>query len=471
MKKQVKKEPVFSRPLPMNLEAERSILGAILLDNGAAPKVFNLVKREDFFLEQHRKSFVAMQSLVGQGSSIDLVTLTEYLNSSKELESSGGAPYLASLCDGMPKVSNVEHYAKIVREKAVLRNLIHATHNIWEKAFNNEDASGIVEKAIEDFLGLASSTSGPLVRKWYDVAQSAIQKVQKERDYPENAAKINSGLDDLDDVVGGFRKKELVVIVGPTSNGKTLLASQFADQAEKDGYTGIIFSAEMPGEQIVLRQIAFDAKIPFWKTRFPEKMDEQQFDALKFQAGYIRHLIIVESDIRPVNIWAISKARKKSGPLDFIVIDYDQLVIEAGIDPEEDEDRFFRHQRKFILDAKHFAESEDICVIMLSQLRKVSHRVAQGGRPQLDDIYGDSSIRNTPDVIVWVVRQFFQHGFKKEFEDKATAFVIKARNGRVAKVDLKFDSDFVRLLDMPPSEKDSTPDSVPKNQTSFALED
>jgi len=455
----------------MNLEAERSILGAILLDNGAAPKVFNLVKREDFFLEQHRKSFVAMQSLVGQGSSIDLVTLTEYLNSSKELESSGGAPYLASLCDGMPKVSNVEHYAKIVREKAVLRNLIHATHNIWEKAFNNEDASGIVEKAIEDFLGLASSTSGPLVRKWYDVAQSAIQKVQKERDYPENAAKINSGLDDLDDVVGGFRKKELVVIVGPTSNGKTLLASQFADQAEKDGYTGIIFSAEMPGEQIVLRQIAFDAKIPFWKTRFPEKMDEQQFDALKFQAGYIRHLIIVESDIRPVNIWAISKARKKSGPLDFIVIDYDQLVIEAGIDPEEDEDRFFRHQRKFILDAKHFAESEDICVIMLSQLRKVSHRVAQGGRPQLDDIYGDSSIRNTPDVIVWVVRQFFQHGFKKEFEDKATAFVIKARNGRVAKVDLKFDSDFVRLLDMPPSEKDSTPDSVPKNQTSFALED
>ena len=471
MKKQVKKEPVFSRPLPMNLEAERSILGAILLDNGAAPKVFNLVKREDFFLEQHRKSFVAMQSLVGQGSSIDLVTLTEYLNSSKELESSGGAPYLASLCDGMPKVSNVEHYAKIVREKAVLRNLIHATHNIWEKAFNNEDASGIVEKAIEDFLGLASSTSGPLVRKWYDVAQSAIQKVQKERDYPENAAKINSGLDDLDDVVGGFRKKELVVIVGPTSNGKTLLASQFADQAEKDGYTGIIFSAEMPGEQIVLRQIAFDAKIPFWKTRFPEKMDEQQFDALKSQAGYIRHLIIVESDIRPVNIWAISKARKKSGPLDFIVIDYDQLVIEAGIDPEEDEDRFFRHQRKFILDAKHFAESEDICVIMLSQLRKVSHRVAQGGRPQLDDIYGDSSIRNTPDVIVWVVRQFFQHGFKKEFEDKATAFVIKARNGRVAKVDLKFDSDFVRLLDMPPSEKDSTPDSVPKNQTSFALED
>lgn len=477
MKQQKKKDPkkqapTFSKPLPSNVDAEKLILGALLMDSGCAPKVFSVLKREDFFMDTHRKIFTAMQTLIGNGSVIDLVPLIDYLKVNNDLEASGGAPYVASLMDGMPKVSNVNHYAEIVREKAVLRNLIHSVYGIWQKAFEgSEGAASIVEKAISDFLGLATLTSGPLSRKWYDVAQSAMKKVQNEREFPENAAKINSGLEDLDDVVSGFRKKELVVIVGPTSNGKTLLASQFADQAEKDGYTGIIFSAEMPGEQIVLRQIAYDAKIPFWKTRFPEKMDDQQFDALMSQAGYLRRLIIVEHGIRPMNIWAISKAKKLAGGLDFIVIDYDQLVIEAGIDPDEDEDHFFRHQRRFILEAKHFAEDEDICVIMLSQLRKVSHRIAQGGRPQLDDIYGDSSIRNTPDVIIWVVRQFFMHGFKKEFEDKATAFVVKARNGRVARVDLKFDSDFVRLLDMPPSEKDSTVEREVKNQTSFNLED
>lgn len=456
----------------MDPQAEKAVLGAIILDNVCAAKAFSVLKSEDFFFDQNKKIFRAMQALVGEGTPIDLVPLSDFIKNSGDLGAVGGVAYLSSLGDGMPKVSRIEHYASIVKEKSILRSLITLSDDIQKKAFNNGNNKpvSIVEEAISKFLGLASTTSGPLVRDWVGVSQSAIRKIRDDREFPEKAAVMNIGLEDIDQSTGGFRKKEVVVIVGPTSNGKTLLAAQFADNAEKQGYRGTIFSAEMPGEQIVLRQIAYDAHVPFWKTRFPERLSDEEFERLSEASQIQRKLMIVEKDIRPANIWALAEAQKRSWGLDFVVVDYDQLVIEAGIDPDEDEENFFRHQRAFVLEGKRIAESLDICLILLSQLRKVSTKVAQGGRPAVDDIYGDSAIRNTPDVIIWVVRQYFQHGFKKEFEDKATAFIVKARNGRVARVDLKFDSEFVRLLDMPPSEKDSTPEATTKS-SSFRIED
>ena len=129
-------ESTLERPLPSNLDAERSILGAILLDNSALNTAIESIKPEDFFLPQHRQVFNQMIALGEAQQAIDLVTLTEELHRRGELESSGGAPYLASLADGVPRVSNVEHYARIVKEKAMLRNLIHTTHNIQQKAFD-----------------------------------------------------------------------------------------------------------------------------------------------------------------------------------------------------------------------------------------------------------------------------------------------------------------------------------------------
>ena len=146
----------LERPLPQNLEAERSILGAILLDNHALNAAIENLKPEDFFLEQHRRVFNQMIALGEAQQAIDLVTLTESLHRVGELESSGGAPYLAALADGMPRVSNVEHYARIVREKALLRNLIHATHNIQQRALEGEDgADTILDNAESSIFAIA----------------------------------------------------------------------------------------------------------------------------------------------------------------------------------------------------------------------------------------------------------------------------------------------------------------------------
>src|SRR6516225_8644266 len=149
-------DSTLERPLPSNLDAERSILGAILLDNNALNAAIEALKAEDFFIPQHRNIFTQMIALGESQQAIDLVTLTEELHRRGELDSSGGAPYLASLVDGVPRVSNVEHYARIVKEKAILRNLIHATHNIQQRAFEGEDgADAILDNAESSIFAIA----------------------------------------------------------------------------------------------------------------------------------------------------------------------------------------------------------------------------------------------------------------------------------------------------------------------------
>src|SRR3989442_5435552 len=149
-------DATLEKPLPNNLDAERSVLGAILLDNHALNAAIENLRPEDFFLPQHQRVFTHMIALGESQQAIDLVTLTDELHNKGELEASGGAPYLASLADGMPKVSNIQHYARIVKEKAMLRNLIHATHNIQQNAFEGEDgADAILDNAESSIFALA----------------------------------------------------------------------------------------------------------------------------------------------------------------------------------------------------------------------------------------------------------------------------------------------------------------------------
>src|SRR5437588_10415122 len=149
-------DATLEKPLPNNLDAERSVLGAILLDNHVLNTALETLRPEDFFLDQHRRVFTQMIALGESQQAIDLVTLTEEMHRKGDLEASGGAPYLASLADGMPKVSNIEHYARIVKEKAILRKLLHATHNIQQRAFEGEDgADAILDNAESSIFQLA----------------------------------------------------------------------------------------------------------------------------------------------------------------------------------------------------------------------------------------------------------------------------------------------------------------------------
>jgi replicative DNA helicase len=447
----------IAKPMPANLDAERALLGAAILDPNNALELLSLTRETDFSTRGHCLIFRRIQSLLARGSAADLVTVSDGLRQSGELESAGGEGYVALLIDGIPRLTNLKHYASIVRDNATRRELIKFGAEVQELAWaGSVDTDSMVSDAVDSALHIATGNGAPVTaRAFSEVAGNAMREIERAHADPGSIRLFRFGLSDLDDMTGGLRPKELVVIVAPTSNGKTLLASQCAMQADRDGFKALYFSAEMPAEQLVQREIAFQAGVKFYFVRRPEKLDSEELERLRVASRRECGVHFVDRDITPTRVWAMSEAAKKTRGLDIVFIDYDQLVIEAGIDPEGEEDNVFRHQRAFILNTKKLTERLDLCVVLLCQLRKISPKVLAGAQPHLDDIWGDSSIRNTPHVILWLSREFFTHNMDVAFERKANVYVLKSRNDRTGLVPLEFDPERVRFMDAPPTEKDS----------------
>ncbi|MFZ1971616.1 MAG: DnaB-like helicase C-terminal domain-containing protein [Candidatus Acidiferrales bacterium] len=441
----------IAKPLPHSLEAERSLLGAALLDNSALLKMLPVLQDSDFFLAQNRVIYCGMRVLAAESKPIDTTLLMDHLATTGKLEAAGGVAYLAQLADGLPRVTNVEHYASIVKARAKSRELIAFAARLESRAFDTaESPDSCAEESIGDLLRIIShQTHAIQSRSWRDVAKSAVDQLISAKMNPEKAARMFFGLRALDEMTSGLRRKELCLIVAPTSNGKTLLASQLAVSASSKDFRVLYFSAEMPGEQLAMREIAYRAGVKFYFSQRPEFLTTEELERLSEAGKDPLPIRIVDQDVTPSRIWAVSEAAKRTGGLDLVIVDYDQLVIEAGMDPKADDDSIFRHQRNFVLAAKRIAERLDVCFVLLSQLRKVSANVARGAHPRLDDIWGDSSVRNTPHLILWLVREFFQQEMDIDFERKAKVYVLKARNGRTGVVDLDFDPERVRFLDAP----------------------
>src|SRR6201981_3806221 len=202
----------LERPLPQNLEAERSIPGTIRRKKPALNAAIENLKPEDFFLEQHRRVFNQMIALGEAQQAIDLVTLTESLHRVGELESAGGAPYLAALADGMPRVSNIEHYARIVKEKAILRNLIHATHNIQQRAFEGEDgADAILDNAESSIFQLAEDRIRVGLLPIKDIVRDNFERLEKIFREGKSITGIATGYVELDKLTSGLQPSELLI--------------------------------------------------------------------------------------------------------------------------------------------------------------------------------------------------------------------------------------------------------------------
>lgn len=449
-----------TKPLPHNVEAERAVLGAGMLSEKSLLTALTLLRPEQFFYRENQLIFRRFQALFASGRAVDLLTLTDDLRTCGDLEKAGGVAYLSLLIDGIPHISNIDHYAQIVRERAKLRELIHFGDRLQSLAWGEVDselsAEAIGSFAIDSALNIAAGEDSPIVaRSWPEVAESAYRELESAHDHPESVRRFRSGISSVDEMTGCLRPKELAVIVAPTSNGKTQFASQCAMQCDRDGFKVLYFSAEMPAEQIVQRELAYQAGVKFYYVRRPDKLTLEELGRLKQASQRKCQVQFVDRDITPTRVWAMAEVAKKTRGLDILFIDYDQLVIEAGIDPNGDEDSIFRHQRSFVLKAKKLTERLDICVVLLCQLRKIPPKVQGGAQPRLDDIWGDSSIRNTPHVILWLSRDFFSHGMDRTFERKANLYVLKSRNDRTGIVPLEFDPERVRFSDAPPTEADS----------------
>jgi replicative DNA helicase len=441
-------DATLEKPLPNNLDAERSVLGAILLDNHALNPAIEHLRPEDFFLDQHRRVFTQMIALSEGQQAIDLVTLTEELNRKGDLEASGGAPYLASLADGMPKVSNIEHYARIVKEKAILRNLIHTTHNIQQRAFEGEDgADAILDGAESDIFALAEDRVRVGLLPIKDIVRDNFERLERIFKEGKSITGIPTGYVELDKLTSGLQPSELLILAARPSQGKTALALNLMENiAIRGGHPVAMFSLEMSKESLLQRLVASVAQIDAHKFRTGH-LSKEDWRRMTESLGVISSAPLWIDDAGSISVLEIgAKARrlKRDKGLSMLVVDYLQLITARG--------RFGNRQEEvssISRGLKGLAKELQIPVLVLSQLTRAPERDERG--PQLSDLRESGAIEQDADVVMFIYRpHFFKAGATPEEREETELRIAKQRNGPTDLVKFVFRSRFTRFEEAAP---------------------
>jgi replicative DNA helicase len=441
-------DSTLERPLPSNLDAERSILGAILFDNNALNAAIEALRPDDFFIPQHRNIFTRMIALGEAQQAIDLVTLTEELHRRSELDSSGGAPYLASLVDGMPRVTNVEHYARIVKEKAMLRNLIHATHNIQQRAFEGEDgADAILDNAESSIFAIAEDRVKAGLIPVKDIVRDNFERLEKIFREGKSVTGISTGYGELDKLLSGLQPSELIILAARPSQGKTALALNLAENISiRGGLPCALFSLEMSKESLLQRLVASVAQVDAHKFRSGH-LSREDWRRMTEALGTIAAAPIWIDDAGSISVLEIgAKARrlKRDKGLSLLIVDYLQLITARG--------RFGNRQEEvssISRGLKGLAKELQIPVLVLSQLTRAPERDERG--PQLSDLRESGAIEQDADVVMFIYRpNFFKAGATQEEREETELRIAKQRNGPTENVKFVFRSRLTRFEEAAP---------------------
>jgi replicative DNA helicase len=441
-------DSTLERPLPSNLDAERSVLGAILLDNSALNPAVEHLRPEDFFMEQHRRVFTQMIALGESQQAIDLVTLTEELHRRGDLEASGGAPYLAALADGMPRVSNVEHYARIVKEKAMLRNLIHATHNIQQRAFEGEDgADAILDNAESSIFALAEDRVRAGLIPVKDIVRDNFERLERIFREGKSITGVATGYGELDKLTSGLQPSELLILAARPSQGKTALALNLAENISiRAGHPAAIFSLEMSKESLLQRLVASVAQIDAHKFRTGH-LSKEDWRRMTEALGVISGAPLWIDDAGSISVLEIgAKARrlKRDKGLSLLIVDYLQLITARG--------RFSNRNEEVASISralKGLAKELQIPVLVLSQLTRAPERDDRG--PQLSDLRESGAIEQDADVVMFIYRpHFFKQGATPEEREETELKIAKQRNGPTESVKFVFRSRLTRFEEAAP---------------------
>src|SRR6266404_6182242 len=399
---------------PQNLEAESSVLGGILLDNEAINQVLELLRPEDFYRESHRKIFRAMIEITDRNEPVDLITLSDFLKSKNELEAVGGSAYLAALADFVPTAANISYYARIVREKAILRSLISTATEIATRGYEEQGS-------VEEFLDSAEKVI-------FDISEKKIK-----------ASFVAVG----DMITAGLQPAELIIVAGRPGMGKTAFALNIAAHAAYSGVGAAIFSLEMAKEQLVLRMLCSEARVNSSKVR-SGYLGERDFPQLAKAAGKLHEAPIYIDDTPAISVLELrAKARRllrdHSKKVGLIVVDYLQLMRGMG-NANNREQEISEISRS----SKALAKELNVPVIALSQLnRKVEDRT--GRKPQMSDLRESGAIEQDADVIMFIYREELYDKNNEDVKGKAEVIVEKQRNGPTGTITLAFLAEYTRF--------------------------
>jgi replicative DNA helicase len=426
----------------------------VLFDTHALDRVIEVLSVDDFYRASHRKIFRAMLALSEKGEPIDLITLSDLLKSRGELQDIGGATYLAELADKVPSAANISHYARIVREKAVLRSLINVCNEITSRCYNGqEDIEPFLDEAERLIFDVSEKRVRPSFFKMGDLIMDTIKTVERLFERKELVTGVPTGFLDLDRLTAGLQPSDLIIVAARPSMGKTAMVLNIAQYVALHANTAVaIFSLEMSKEQLVLRMLCSEARVDNAKVR-TGYLGERDFPRLAMAAGRLAEAPIYIDDTPAQNVLELrAKARrlKREANIGLVIIDYLQLM--RGLTAQENRTQELSEISRSL---KSLAKELNIPVIALSQLnRQVEQRADR--RPMMADIRESGAIEQDADVIMFIYRD---EVYKPDSQDEGVAEVIigKQRNGPTGTVRLSFRREYTRFDNLvehmePPSE-------------------
>lgn len=436
---------------PQNVEAEASLLGALLLDKDAIVKVADLVSADDFYKPAHSLIFGAMCELYETRSPIDLVTLTNKLESKGKLAEVGGVSYLTELVESIPTAAHVIEYARITRHKATLRRLLSASSRIAEMAYReDEDLQKILDAAEREIFAVSQKYLTKNFIQIRDVLNESFERIEEIHKNKGQLRGVPTGFRDLDNLLAGLQRSDLVILAARPSMGKTSLALNIAQHAAVvHGIPVGIFSLEMSKEQLVDRLLCGEAEVDAWKMRTGNLSDED-FPKIGHAMGVLSEAPLYIDDSPMVSVSEIrTKARRLQSEhgLGLLVIDYLQLMQGSG-----NEDTRVQEISEISRSLKALARELNIPVLALSQLsRAVESRTPH--IPQLSDLRESGSIEQDADVVIFIYREDY---YDKDSVRKNIADILirKHRNGPIGDVQLYFSPEKTKFRNLEKKHED-----------------
>ena len=432
-------DPSLYKLPPQNIEAEQSILGSILLENGTINAVQEILNRDDFYSEAHRKIFSAIERMADKNEPVDLITLSSALKDQNLLDSIGGAAYLASLVDNVPTAANAANYAKIVKGKSVLRGLIGSATEIINSCYDTgSDVDQVLDIAEHRIFEISENKVRASFYPIKDIVRDTFRSIEDLFTRKELITGVPTGFDKIDDMTSGLQNSDLIIVAGRPSMGKTALALNVAQHAALETQIPVaIFSLEMSKEQLAFRMLASEARVDSQRMR-KGFLGETDWPKLTAAAGRLSEAPLFIDDTPAITVLemkAKSRRLKAERDLGLIVVDYIQLMRSSG-NTNSREQEISEISRSL----KALAKELKVPVIALSQLnRQVETRPGGNKRPQMSDLRESGAIEQDADVIIFIYRdEVYNKSDDNPEKGTAEIFIGKQRNGPTGPVKLAF---------------------------------
>lgn len=436
---------------PQNIDSEKALLGSVMIKPEALYDVVDIVSPDSFYAEKHRIIFRTMLDLFGKNEPIDLLTMSSKLKEKGELDGVGGRSYLAELVNAVPSAGNVKHYAGMVQKHAMMRNLIHAADYISELGYAEaQDIEEILDQAEKKIYEV---TNSPTLHKFVDIKETlgeAWERLDRLHNTKDELRGIRTGFRDLDTMLAGLQKSDLIILAARPSMGKTSLALDIARQtATQFGNSVAIFSLEMSSQQLVDRMLAAESRVNAWKLRTGSISNDAEFDQIRQALDRLSKAPIFIDDKPGSNILAmrsVARRLKRERGIGLIIVDYLQLMAPTNA---RGSDSLVQQVTEISRSLKHLARELDVPVLALSQLSRAVEQ--RRGRPRLSDLRDSGSIEQDADVVMFIHREDKMND-ASDRPNIAEILVEKHRNGPTGKAELFFDDKRATFLNIEKSD-------------------